>query len=497
MPRRLLLACILAVSAAAHLKGIAAPVLDYHYHRQTNTAAIARNFHRRALPPWSPRVDWEGGRDELAGTELPLYMWLVGLLWPVLGLGERWGRLLSAACSALTAVVLFAFLERRPGAGPGAPETGWLETPPAFLAALFFSVLPVEVYFGRTVQPEALALLGTVAALWAFDRYLAAGGPVRWAWWAATVLSAAVAIGLKLPYLYLIGVLGVLALARRGKAALGSLPIWLVPAGTLALVWAWYAHAATGTYVVPTSSSTHVYKTFFQLDRYPYFVFFQLFSRLPELALTYPGVLFFVAGARELAARRAWFLGGWWLCVLVTLIAGGAYTHHHEYTALPWAPVNAAFIGTGFWTLWRAAASGGRAWAKPALAVLALGMPVHAALRIPHWYRLNFPYLLSLKPVVDRVSRPEDLFVCNERASSLILYFIDRRGWSWDLAENAPSAPGRVEALAAEGARFFLTPRAGAFASASDPLAAELLDRYPVVHQDADVLILDLRGARR
>jgi hypothetical protein len=252
--------------------------------------------------------------------------------------------------------------------------------------------------------------------------------------------------------------------------------------------------ASTGVYVVPTTSDGGVFKSLLDYERLPYFMFFQVFSRLPELALTYTGFFLFVAGARELLwRRRLWFLGAWWLCVLIDVLAGGGYSHHHDYTALPWAPVNAAFIGAGFWNLW---SSPTRPWMRTAVLVLALGVPVHAALRIPHWYRWSFPYLLNLQPAVDRVSGPDDLFLCNERASSLVLYFIDRRGWSWDMTEAGLDGLGRVDKVIAKGAKYFLTGKEGNFRDPADPIAATFFRRFPVVFSDSNVLIFRLEERR-
>src|SRR5208282_4855136 len=103
---------IFVVSVLPHLYGITSPPLDYHFHRQVNTAAIARNFHDDGLPLLHPRIDWDGNNRTVAATEFPLYMWLVGLFWGVFGLGDLWGRILSVFFSGLTAVVLYRFLKR-------------------------------------------------------------------------------------------------------------------------------------------------------------------------------------------------------------------------------------------------------------------------------------------------------------------------------------------------------------------------------------------------
>jgi len=176
MTRGLALAVALAASLAVHSKGIWAPLLDYHFHRQCNTADIARNYHKNGLHFGTPQVDWEGDYAGKAATEFPLYMWLMGLLWPVGGLAEHWGRLLSVSFSALTAAYLFLLLEKR------------LERQAALYSAVLFSFIPLEIYFGRTVQPEALALLSTTAALYHWDRWL--DEPKRLLHWAAAAIFA-------------------------------------------------------------------------------------------------------------------------------------------------------------------------------------------------------------------------------------------------------------------------------------------------------------------
>ena len=76
----MLLGAIVAVSLIPHLQAISAPMLDYHYHRQCNTAAIAREFLSNGLRFFHPQITWEGPYSGLAATEFPLYMWLMGLL---------------------------------------------------------------------------------------------------------------------------------------------------------------------------------------------------------------------------------------------------------------------------------------------------------------------------------------------------------------------------------------------------------------------------------
>jgi len=68
-------------------------------------------------------------------------------------------------------------------------------------------------------------------------------------------------------------------------------------------------------------------------------------------------------------------------------------------------------IAAGIYEVWeRHAAS--RAW-KGFLAVLVLGIPLHAGLRIKHWYRLEYPWVDQAREVIAGVSRPDDLVITN------------------------------------------------------------------------------------
>lgn len=452
---------VAAVSLAVHLPGLTAPPLDYHHHRQVNTAAVARNYARESLAILKPQIDWEGPRSGgHAGTELPLYMWLMGLLWPLLGLGAVWGRVLSVVCSALTAAYLYLLVERK------------LDRRTALWSALAFSFIPIEIYFGRTIQPEAMALLGTMAALLHWDRWLARDAK-PWDWPAA-VAAAFVAVGLKLPYAYVLGPLAVLA-HGRGRlwtpAALAAAPL------ALGLALAWYKWAASGSYVVPVKAAQFASL----INHGPLWTYFEktFIQRLPELFIGWAALPFWLLGA-----ARGWrsFFGVWWGFVALSLLAAGEYAYRHEYTGLPWAPVNAVFIGLGLARLLETR--------RPLALALAAAVPALAAYRVSHWYKQGFPFLAGAGAAADAVSARGDLFVTNERANSVVLYYLDRLGWSWSLQEAGPKSLGLLDEKVAAGARFFATDKA-----ALSGIYAERLARHPLVWDDGALAIYDLRGS--
>lgn len=481
---------VIAFSVLPHLFGISSPPIDYHHHRQTNTAAIARNYHDNGMRFFHPQIDWAGPARGRAATEFPLYMYLIGLFWGVFGLGAVWGRLISIACSAATAWLLMRFLE------------GWIDKRAALYAALLFSLIPVEVYFGRTIQPEALALLCTMGAFISFDRYFTArpqDGRTRLGWWILSWACAATAIGHKLPYGYLCGVLAVIAWARQGKRAIrdiGSLA--LIPAILLA-VFSWYKFASLGSYVVPTEKDQ-----FLQILDYSNivrYVMFQFISRFPELAVGWPGMGFFAAGIwgltrKGFAADAKRFLLGWLACLGVYSSLGGGYLHSHDYTALPWALITASIMGLGahFLTLHiQKLKRPYRSRGSIALVLVLLATPIYTYARIGHWYGFHDRgFLRNVKGPVESVSGPDDLFLCNERAESLILFFIGRRGWSSDIKEIQEPPLDWVRRHQGLGARFFMTRTAGVFSDKKHPLAKPIYDNFPEVYRGEDFLIFRL-----
>jgi 4-amino-4-deoxy-L-arabinose transferase-like glycosyltransferase len=414
----------------------------------------------------------------LAATEFPIFSWLAALLWPLAGLGELWGRVLATAFSALTAVYLFLLVEEDLGREA------------ALYAGALFSFLPIEVYFGRTVQPEAMALCATVAAFYHWRRSL---GPDRpWAHWAAATLAAFLAVSLKLPYVYLFAPLAWLSWERLGRCFWRDWRGWAAFGLTLAGTTAWYKYASTGTFVIPSKAGDFAQFLNYKL----YYLQRQFISRFPELCATHLGLLPLAVGAALLMKRRLFFYAAWFAAFGLSLIVGGYYTFGHEYTSLPWAPVNAAFMGAGLLWLREKAATlrpRPRAWALAGLIFFVVYMPVYSVLRIRHWYHIGSPSLIPAAVAADRVSAPDDLFLCNSAQAPLFLFYLHRRGWGVELEGDPATARAGLDQRIAAGARFFFAPKSGPFQDRRGEMARRFYARFPVAYDQDGLLIFRLR----
>lgn len=150
-----LLIIISGIAVVLRLYHITYPVADWHSWRQSDTAAVARNFLRFGIDPLHPRYDdlsnIQSGKDNPQGwrmVEFPLYQAAGAVLaktFPQLSL-EIWLRLLTICASVGTVVVL-----------------GLLA---GLLPAFVFAVLPYSVYYGRTILPDPQMVFWAVFSLW-------------------------------------------------------------------------------------------------------------------------------------------------------------------------------------------------------------------------------------------------------------------------------------------------------------------------------------------
>ncbi|MBT6627325.1 MAG: dolichyl-phosphate-mannose--protein mannosyltransferase, partial [Gemmatimonadetes bacterium] len=141
------LVVILLAGLGLRLVDIGAPLIDQQAWRQTDTAAIARNYLEEGLDrPFYPRVDWRGDTLGYVEMNFPLFPYSVALLYAAAGGVHEWlGRLLAALLSTASAGILYLLCRRT-----------FEDIGVARVAAALYLVVPVSWFFGRAFMPEAL-----------------------------------------------------------------------------------------------------------------------------------------------------------------------------------------------------------------------------------------------------------------------------------------------------------------------------------------------------
>src|SRR2546428_4074349 len=152
---------ILAV--AARLILINQPYVDHWSWRQSDVAAIARNFFENGFHFAYPQIDWASDATGYVGTEFPILPFLAAICYKFGGIHEWIGR--SQALIFFAVSLPFFFLLVREIFGSTA----------AVWATFFFSFAPLNVFAGRSFMPDVpslgLAIIGLYFFLrWIYDR---------------------------------------------------------------------------------------------------------------------------------------------------------------------------------------------------------------------------------------------------------------------------------------------------------------------------------------
>jgi 4-amino-4-deoxy-L-arabinose transferase-like glycosyltransferase len=291
----------------------------------------------------------------------PLIVWLATLLPLAVGYDEALIRFITAACTLLSAALLYA-LAQRWLAVPGVSAARGRALP--VLALAFFLFTPMILYFGRMPDHEALAILGVLLF---FNALAAVIWPRRTErqWYAAAALctSAVFVVWSAWGGLVVIGTTGLLAFiwfaqARRALLLAGGAAVL-----GLGLLWAYYGSfvpdlfdllSAALTYRSSNASLQPGSETFNWAD-------YAGRQGIRLLTLLTPSVLIFaVAGAWQLWRLRQRARGVWVLvlgalsgAVLFVLIVRNASYIHDYYLLYITVPVT-LLAALGCHALWQA-----------------------------------------------------------------------------------------------------------------------------------------------
>lgn len=227
---------LIAIALIPRLYNINSPIIGVHAWRQADTAAIARNFYETQLAHpgladlWRlfyPQVDWGGGG--YAETEFPIYPAIVSGLYRLVGDHTACARLVSVFFSLLGLYFLYRLVAL------------CFDQSVAFWSALLYAILPLSVFYSRTVQPESLVMMSTLGGLYFFNRWTVQADKwdLLWSWG----FSAIASLTKVLPLVYLGIPLLFLAVVKYRWRVVRRWDLWIYAIALLGVTFAWYAHA--------------------------------------------------------------------------------------------------------------------------------------------------------------------------------------------------------------------------------------------------------------
>lgn len=164
----ILLGLIIILGLGVRLYKIDIPLADHHSWRQSDTAAVARNFIKEGFDFFRPRIDNMtylhapdmANPERLFMAEPPIYNSLVALVYRFGGVKESLARGVTIFFSLGSLVMIYLLLK---------VTTTELT---ALLGAFFMAVLPYGIFYGRVILPEPFMVFLSLVWLWFVFRWV-------------------------------------------------------------------------------------------------------------------------------------------------------------------------------------------------------------------------------------------------------------------------------------------------------------------------------------
>src|SRR5216110_861442 len=464
---------ILAV--AVRLVLINQPYVDYWSWRQSDVAAIARNFFEHGFRFGYPQIDWAGGSGGYVGTEFPILPFLAAIYYKFAGIHEWIGRSQSVIFFAIS-LPFFFLLVREIFCGTA-----------AIWATFFYAFAPLNIFAGRSFMPDvpslSLGIIGLYFFLrWVRDRkmapfYLAAIAI------SLSILIKITSIVIAAPILYL---LVAAVYDRRGnkerrfpkppgrsrdrpslnfgahRAPL-QLHLALFAAITLLPSALWYWHARQ------IAERFYPYHFFgaggVRLESFSWY--WDIAQQTATSSLT--PILAIPALIGLFVAPRGRFgcLFDWWLAAMVLFVLAVGYGNRHPWYQLPLVPITAAFAGAG------CAFFGSKISSRVAVVALSIllagSFALLAFLYVRPLYESSAAQLRDAGLELNKLTASDALVVAVDGGNPTIFYYAKRKGWHFleqngiygGNPKNSRQAIADFERLRRKGATHFVftTPR--------------------------------------
>src|SRR5947207_8171388 len=344
-----LLITIWILAVAVRLILIDQPYVDHWSWRQSDVAAIARNFSEGGFRFAHPQIDWAGNATGYVGTEFPILPFVAAICYQFAGIHEWIGR--SQAMIFFAVSLPFLFLLVREIFGSTA----------AIWATFFFSFAPVNIFAGRSFMPDVPSLSLAIVGSYFFLRWIEDRESVSLLLAAITIslsiLIKVTSIVIAAPLLYL-AVAGIGDPGRletklmRSRDHRSGLQLLLFAAIALLPSAAWYWHA----YQVAEKFYPH---HFFGAGgvRIESFSWYWNIARQTATSSLTPVLCIMALIGLFVAPRlqrvstagsprsRYSRLFQWWLAAMILFFVVVGYGNRHRWYQLPLVPIAAAFGG--------------------------------------------------------------------------------------------------------------------------------------------------------
>ena len=495
-PRIVFAICLLAVTA--RLIFINQPYVDHWSWRQSDVAAIARNFLQNGFRFGYPQIDWAGNAPGYVGTEFPILPFIAAVCYKFAGVHEWIGRIQAVILFAVS--LPFFFLLVREIFGSTA----------ALWATFFYSFAPLNVFAGRSFMPDVPSLSFAIVGLYFF---------LRWTQHSqfSSFVVAAIAISLsfliKITSIVIVAPLIYLAVAEGGDLGSGGrseaegvrgqrprlqVALFAIIALVPSAIWYWHAyqiaqkcypHHFFGAGGIRIES----FSSYWQIARQT------LTSSLTPL-LSLMGLIGLFVAPRSRYSR----IFHWWLVAMVLFVIVLGYGNRHLWYQLPLIPIAAAFAGA-------ACAFVGSKISSRVIAVTLSILLVTSFTTLAFWcvqpfYQSSAAQLRDAGLELEKVTPPDALIVAADMGDPTIFYYAERKGWHFlendaiynGNPDDSEQAIENLERLRRRGATHFVFTKNTFWWLQSYPeFVAHLTNNAKVIEATPEFRIYELNAVAR
>ena len=398
------------------------PVADWHSWRQSDTAAVIRNLVREEFNLFYPRAHnffpmSEGSLpnpERYFLNEFPFYNAISAGLYLIFGVNEIYARLVSVLFSSLTSVFLYLLVRK------------FIKKPLAFLSAVFFAVLPFNVYYGRTIMPDPTFIFFSVLSL-----YLIACWTEKENFYLALLSAVSLALGMLVkPYVIFLGLpIAYLVLRKWGLKAFKRLDVYLIIIFSFLPIIFWRYHinqhpeGMFGSGWLINQGNIRFKGSFFR---------WLIFDRMNRLIFATGGfVLFWLGIIAKRTKKEGLFFLSWLLAIAayMTYFARGNVTH--DYYQLPLVPIGCVFVAKGIGFLMDQGKDILSKLINKSLAlVFILLMLAFGWYEVRGFFNINHPEIVEAGQAVDELTPKDARVIAPYNRDPAFLYQTSRNGWS-------------------------------------------------------------------
>jgi 4-amino-4-deoxy-L-arabinose transferase-like glycosyltransferase len=396
------------VAVAVRFIAIDQAFVDDWSWRQSDVAAIARNFLQNGFHFAYPQIDWAGDQPGYVGTEFPILPFLAALTYRFTGIHAWVGRVQAVLLFALSLPFFFLLVRKL------------FDGATACWALLFYSFAPLNVMASRCFMPDVPSLSLSIIALYLFLRWTETD---RLAPLLSAALATSLAILIKVPTAVIGVPMAVIAFERFGFAAPRRPALWLFGAVALlpSLAWYWHAHRV--------SEQFYPYHFFgaggIQIEPFSWYwriVRLTIFSSLTLIlsALAMAGLF---VGQRE--TRPSLFR--WWGATMLLSVIIIGYGNRHPWYQLPFVPIAAVFAGHFCSVAQRLVSSRTLVRVGTVLNLVAFAFLSFSKAKL--FYRESAKDLLAAGLELKTSTPANALIVAADYGDPTVFYYAERKGW--------------------------------------------------------------------